>query len=590
MQNQTIYAPMHHNLSGNIPQNIYTSHIPANAVQAPVMGAQVQPNAIQAQPNALQAQPNNAQAPPIFAQALPNTAQAPSTFAQALPNTAQPPPKPAQADSTQGDTLSNNFAQFMDNFQRKQISEMQKMQDDMHKQMDNLKIDMHADITAQTNPHRDSSHNLGPLSACTPDKLRTFYDQIYDNSRSTSVPRGSGHGDGGGYNMDSYFKPKLPWPKFEGKGRWSSFFESFKSVALTLRVRRQDLLGTLTSCINGDAREFMVDLPDSIKNNFGELVKEMSTIYDSVEDPKEYRQKLRKAQQGNRSINNFASTVYSYANRLGKNDPESAAVEAGEAFLDGVEDQTTASMARLMMAGQYSGGIPLQVALTKYQQARSALGKASDEVKSIKSLDTGTGPKYSSEESRSRRSQWESLLRARSTSPGPIRRHDHKSTSPIKHDTRPTDYRDNRTRTPSSERALANKLEYLLKTTDGRSQLEAFLKNPKSRSPSPGNCFICSKPGHRARDCSKNVARQKPRQIVCFTCNKEGHYSTSCPTGSQKTVKFEKCKFCQKQHATADCPKVAQLSALSLQQSELMSEAGEEFLDTLNETSLEETS
>ena len=123
------------------------------------------------------------------------------------------------------------------------------------------------------------------------------------------------------------------------------------------------------------------------------------------------------------------------------------------------------------------------------------------------------------------------------------------------------------------------------------------MKNPRTRSTSPGACFICNKTGHRARDCSKNVARQRAKKIVCYSCGNEGHYSTNCPTAAlqkksilKKDVKFEKCDFCQKNHATTECPKVAQLSALTLQQSELLSEASEGFIENLNETGLEETS
>ena len=42
----------------------------------------------------------------------------------------------------------------------------------------------------------------------------------------------------------------------------------------------------------------------------------------------------------------------------------------------------------------------------------------------------------------------------------------------------------------------------------------------RSRSPSPGRCYKCQEPGHRARECSKTP--------ICFRCGKPGHISTEC--------------------------------------------------------------
>ena len=62
--------------------------------------------------------------------------------------------------------------------------------------------------------------------------------------------------------------------------------------------------------------------------------------------------------------------------------------------------------------------------------------------------------------------------------------------------------------------------------------------------------------------------------------------SNKCPNNSlnvpKGSVNFEKCDFCQKEHATTGCPKVTQLSALNLQQNEIMSEASEDFLKSIN--------
>ena len=42
----------------------------------------------------------------------------------------------------------------------------------------------------------------------------------------------------------------------------------------------------------------------------------------------------------------------------------------------------------------------------------------------------------------------------------------------------------------------------------------------RSRSPSPGRCYKCQEPGHRARECNKTP--------ICFKCGKPGHISPDC--------------------------------------------------------------
>ncbi|KNC50277.1 uncharacterized protein AMSG_06436 [Thecamonas trahens ATCC 50062] len=59
-----------------------------------------------------------------------------------------------------------------------------------------------------------------------------------------------------------------------------------------------------------------------------------------------------------------------------------------------------------------------------------------------------------------------------------------------------------------------------------------------SRAPVPGVdgavdfngvCFICNKPGHRARQCTQRAAGKSSDHGACFRCGQQGHYARECP-------------------------------------------------------------
>jgi hypothetical protein len=55
-----------------------------------------------------------------------------------------------------------------------------------------------------------------------------------------------------------------------------------------------------------------------------------------------------------------------------------------------------------------------------------------------------------------------------------------------------------------------------------------------SRGSSSGNCYLCNKPGHIARNCRKGrdktpvSTKRSPRQIRCYNCNRMGHRAVDC--------------------------------------------------------------
>ena len=73
----------------------------------------------------------------------------------------------------------------------------------------------------------------------------------------------------------------------------------------------------------------------------------------------------------------------------------------------------------------------------------------------------------------------------------------------------------------SEQKALVGFLKELFQSEGRPVEKRSTASSPnRSRSPSPGRCYKCQEPGHRARECSKIP--------ICFRCGKPGHISTEC--------------------------------------------------------------
>ena len=198
-------------------------------------------------------------------------------------------------------------------------------------------------------------------------------------------------------------RPHFPnWPKFYGKGRWKTFFIKFEAIAKLQKIEEEDKVYCLLACLKGDAADYVSDLNESIRTNFVKLVDKLAFLYDidsTFYDVQECKDKLYHAKQGRLSIQKFALHVSTLANKalFDKHSPGSADIEAGDAFIYGVNNQKAAHYARFFEGGDYPNGrLPLNVAVSSYQRALQCIARKEKEpIIAEETLDmTKTKPKH----------------------------------------------------------------------------------------------------------------------------------------------------------------------------------------------------
>ena len=169
-------------------------------------------------------------------------------------------------------------------------------------------------------------------------------------------------------------RPHFPnWPKFYGKGRWKTFFIKFEAIAKLQKIEEEDKVYCLLACLKGDAADYVSDLNESIRNNFVKLVDKLAFLYDidSTTYVQECKEKLYHAKQGRLSIQKFALHVSTLANKAlyDESGPGRADIEAGEAFIYGVNNQEVAHYVRFFEGREYpQGRLPLNIAVSSYKR------------------------------------------------------------------------------------------------------------------------------------------------------------------------------------------------------------------------------
>jgi len=205
-----------------------------------------------------------------------------------------------------------------------------------------------------------------PNLVTTPSRLEEFSDTGSNSETTSNFGRFS-------QRQPPRHRPNFPhWPKFYGKGRWKPFFLQWDAIAKLQNIEEEGKVLCLIACIKGDAADYVCDLDESIRSNFVKLVDALSFIYDidATKSVRECTEKLRHAKQGRSSIQKFALNVSTLANKalFDEDNPGKAAIEAGEAFIRGVNNKKCADWVKFLEDPEYPRGLPLKVAVNNYQR------------------------------------------------------------------------------------------------------------------------------------------------------------------------------------------------------------------------------
>ena len=263
--------------------------------------------------------------------------------------------------------------------------------------------------------------------------------------------------------------PKLP--AFDGKAaEWRGFIFQFRKLAKSGRWTEREKRDRLLGCLRGKAITYVQSRPKSERKDYYALKELLNRRYRIMELPATARRYLQSMRQEEaESLDDFADRVLV---KVAEGYPEvpdnTLQILATENFLRGCKDRSAAYAA----------------AERKPDDLQTAMQEVRDAAANLKIFGRSGG------------------MSARQVT---FKEAEENKSEGL----------------TSEQKALVGFLKELFHSEGKPVERRSTASSPnRSRSPSPGRCYKCQEPGHRARECNKTP--------ICFKCGKPGHISPDC--------------------------------------------------------------
>ena len=289
---------------------------------------------------------------------------------------------------------------------------------------------------------------------------------------SSSKSSSSESDESGGKHSHNRWMPPFPkLPVFDGKAvEWRGFIFQFRKLAKsgrwTVREKRDRLLG----CLQGKAITYVQSRPKAERRDYDALKDLLNQRYGIMELPATARRYLQSMRQEEaESLDDFADRVLvKVAEGYPELPDDTLQILATENFLRGCKDRSAAYTA----------------AERKPDDLQTAMEEVRDAAANLKIFGRSGG------------------MSARQVT---FQEVEEKKLEGL----------------TSEQKALVGFLKELFQSEGRPVEKRSTASSPnRSRSPSPGRCYKCQEPGHRARECNKTP--------ICFKCGKPGHISPDC--------------------------------------------------------------